>query len=321
MIENKYIKEFKECGFKQAVQEFWENTGNHITADFARITEQIRQTFAEIFMETAKAQELGMGEAGQITVSLIRVSAWEENKRARIDVYDQDQIVGKLIYTQDMDISWIFSEWDSFRQKLLCLAEKANVQRYVKASVIQWMMEEKLKDLAGYLCSILKYVLLDADQFPNFNLMKRRQEFYISAGEYQDWQKVLFASLPEADILNAPEDYPLLHQKIEQKIYKGKQFLHLNLEKVRFLECQFVRCTFEDVNLNDVRFIRCTFLDVEMKSGTMYGAAFENCKITNLDVSGIKKKWVPFETGETEYEVYRETVLIDCDITGEEKEQ
>lgn len=316
MIENTTINEFRENEYEKAAREFRDRTVQAAAAEIDNISEQVRITFAGLFQKLGELQESGMQKAGEITISLLHVSVWEGPARARIDVYDKDQTLGILLYTEDLDVSWLFAEWEAFRERLVRLAEKKGVRRYVKDPVIRWMMGGEVTRMAEYLYGMLKYLFLEADRFPHFEEMKRRPEFFISVGEYQDWQRVLFVRLPETDILEPPEDYPLMWQNVHDRGFKGQRFTDLDLSKARFTNCRFIQCSFEHVSLNDVCFAQCTFRDVELKSGTMYGAAFLDCELTNVDFSDMKQRWIPFDGTGTENDIYRDIQVEHCRMTN-----
>lgn len=322
MVENKKITEFRENELPSAMKEFWVKTENYVTSNLDKILDVIEEALSSVFEKTAEAQKLGMPDAGQITISFLRVTAWEEKQRAVIDVYDTNQIIGKVIYSQDLDISWLFTQWTELHNSLTELSSKKGVGMYVNAPAIRLMMEEGLRELAGYLYGILKYALIDADSMNNYSEIRRKEIFYISAGEYQDWQKIVYAEVPDEDITDAPPDAELFFQKKENQVYKGITFSDINLMGSRFTNCLFSHCVFKNVNLNDVRFIGCTFKEAEFESGTMYGAAFYRCGLYNTDMSGIRKEWTPFESKQTESNIYRKLQMVECEITEDgEREQ
>lgn len=315
MFENTYGKEFRETEFKAAAKEFWERSLQAVTADIDAILERTRETFERLFETLTERQTQGMKEVGEITISLLHVSVWEGPARARIDVYDQDQTLGVLLYTENLDVSWLFTDWEHFFKQLLLLAEEKGVQRYVKGPAVRWMMGGEITKMAEYFCCICKYLFLEADQFQNYDRMKRNHPFFITAGEYQDWQRVLYAELPEADPFNPPDKFPLMWQKVKNRDFKGQIFSNLDLSKARFTKCRFIQCRFDHVNLNDVCFAQCTFRDVELKSGTMYGAAFLNCELTNVDFSDMKQRWIPPDgIGKVE-DVFRDIQVENCRMT------
>lgn len=310
MFENKYVNEFMEEELKQATSEFWENTKQAVQKKIPQMVTYMKNTFSEVFADVANVQKENNCKVGKITISLLRVSAWEEKKRAKIEVYDENEIIGKLLYEKDLDISVLFEEWDKYRFRLIELAEKKGVRRYIKDPVIRLMMGYKLTDMASYLYGTLKYILMDADEIDNFALIKKEPGFAITVGEYQDWQRVVYIEMPPIDLENPPDEYPMVFGHFEGQTYKRLRLINKNLEKSKFINCKFISCIFEDVNLNDVRFIDCIFQDVQMKSGTMFGAVIQGCKMLNSDISGMQKEWIPFKDSDEEEDIYQNFLWI-----------
>ncbi len=316
MMENIYIKEFREVELLQATEEFWKATEESIRGNIAEVMETIKKEFSQLFLEIAQMQEVTGKGIGKITISLLRVSAWEEKKRARIEVYDKNEIIGKLLYKKEMDISFLFVAWESYRLRLIELADKKGVRRYITDPVIRHMQEEKLKSMAEYFYGVLKYILLDADEIEHFQLLEKESGFAITVGEYQDWQKVLYIQMPPMDLNQPDPKYPMMFGHFEDQTYKRLHIKDLKLEKSKFVNCKFQSCIFENVNMNDVRFVNCIFQNTEMKSGTMYGAMMFNCIRVKSDFSGMQTKWVPTEADGMVCDIYQNAITIESEGTG-----
>ncbi len=310
MTMNEYIEDFKNEDFGSAFEVFRQGTKKAIEENMAQLMENARHTFSGFFAETARAMENSSTSVGKITVSLIRTTAWEERQCARIEAYDKDEITGKLLNDMDMDITPLFSCWDSLRGSLVRLAEEKGVRRHVRDSVIRHMMESRLGEMTSYLYGLLKYFLLDADEIENFSLLRVQPGFAISVGEYQDWQKPVYIEVYPMDLADPPADHPMVFGHFEGQGYRNLNITGCSLEKSKFVKCSFAHCTFEDVNLNDVRFVECIFRDVHMKSGTMYGAMALDCETAGLDCKGMKMKWIPFDGTDREYDIYQDAIGI-----------
>lgn len=316
MIKSTYITEFKEKELKQATDEFRKATDKSTMENLSVIIEQIKKTFSKLFSEIAQIQ--GENHIGRITVSLLRISAWEERQRAKIEVYDKDEIVGKLLYETETDVSCIFAEWENYRKRIAALAEEKGVRRYIKDPVICFFMEERLTDMALYLYALYKYVLIDADEIENYELMNTIPGFMITIGEYMDWQRVLYAQVPTVNLEQINKGELVMFARFKNKTYRDLHIEGANLESTKFSDCRFYNCTFTDVNLNDALFENCQFKNVVMKSGTMYGAVMKKCVRVHSDFSGMKTKWQPFCGTDEEYDIYADAVGLD---TQEQKLQ
>lgn len=319
MAENLYIKEFRDAELKQATAKFWEATGKAVEKNINIIAEQVKSTFTGLFNTIADIQE--NNDIGRITISLLRITAFEDNQLAKIEVYDKDEITGKLIYDTYMDISFIFSEWENYKLSLATLAEKKGVRLYINDTCIRFLMEEKLTDMTAYLYSLLKYMLIDADEYEGYNLMNTIPGFMITVGEYMDWQNVLYAQIPAQNLENIDKDMPTMFMRIENENYYGLNISNVDFRKSKFINCKFNNCVFENVNLNDTLFKKCQFRNVEMKSGTMYGAVLKSCVRINTDFSGMDMRWEPFKNSDSEYEIYQNTIWTDESKIQNQSEQ
>lgn len=309
------IKEFRDNEFVKITQDFFQQTGQYIEEMSIHDPDLFKTQLIQIFNELGNAPVLKRMKVGQIGFSLLRTSIWEEKQLARIDVYDKNQITGKLLFSTTMDVSWLFSAWKSYRENIKKAVEKKGITRYVKEPVIDWLMESKVTELSVWLYFIFKYEFCDADLLEGYDMFEKQEYFYISVGEYQDWQNIVYAVVDNLDLKQELERQPIF-QKIEKTAYKGITFRNLNLSASRFSNCEFVQCKFIDCNLNDVRFRECRIDDVEIQGGSMYGAFFERCTIADLDTSLTQKEWKA--TGK-EKEMYRMAAIYDCKIAGEEQ--
>lgn len=312
------IQEFEEQEYHAATRQFMERTAAYVREHADAVIEGIRTKLDGFMAEIARQQKIQMIPVGQITLSLMRVSAWEEKKLIRMDAYDAEQLMGRNVAYQYVDAGWLYTQWQAYYDGLKKAVKDKGKSLYIREADIRNMMNRSLKKLAYILAATLKYTLNDADYMAHFGECARAEGFLISVGEYMDWQKVLYAEPPEVDIFFNQGRHPLVFQKLENKRYRDKEFCGLDLRHARFTHCDFIRCSFEDTDLSDVCFVDCRFKNVDMKSGKLYGAAFLGCIMEHTDMEGIRTKWVPFSgTDERETDVYRDVQYKKCLIDGE----
>lgn len=318
MEKKDYIEEFETKEYEEATRIFIRKTTEYIRDNFNTICNEITKVLNDFLKNIGNMQKKQMIPVGQITISLIRVSAWEEKRYIRFDAYDEEQLLGRNIAFQYADAEWLFAAWNAYYEDLAYRVKETGKERYIKEASIKQMMNRSLRELTTIMALTLKYILDDADYLEHFKDCTKTDGFIISAGEYMDRQKMLYAELPEVDIFFNQEKRPLVFQKIAYKRYYDKEFIDLDLRNARFTHCDFIRCNFENVDLSDVRFVDCTFKNVCMKSGKLYGAAFTDCTLENVNIEGMAVKWVPFENGETkETELYRDVQYRNCLIDNE----
>lgn len=313
-----YIAKFEAKEYEEAKRIFFQKTTAHILDNVQTICKDISDALDTFFCNIGTAQKKQPISIGQITISLIRISAWEDKKYIRLDAYDEGQLLGRNVAFQYIDAGWLFSAWDAYHDDLEERVKQTGNGCYIKEAAVKQMMNKSLGELASILAYTLKYSLDDADYLEHFADFTKTDGFVISAGEYMDRQKMLYAQLPEVDIFFNQEERPLVFQKIAHKRYYDKNFVDFDLRNARFDQCDFIRCDFENVDLCDVRFVDCTFKNVCMKSGKMYGASFAECTMENVNMDGMDVRWVPFMNNETtESELYRDVQLRNCLIDNE----
>lgn len=321
MKRQEYLVQYeKEC-YEPAASEFLKTSMEHLIANNEEITNQLAKELDGFMEKIAKMQKFQPIPAGQITISVLRTSIWEGEAKIRFDCYDEGKEAGKNIAYQYMDAEFLTVRWGAFRKELERLAKEGGYERYVREAQIECYMSQTINRLVMLFVTNFKYYLCDADYLEHYNDMLKTEAFLITAGEYLDWQKILFAQVPEIDIIANPKEQSLVFQKINEKKYRKKELKDMDLTQARFVDCEFSKCTFEQVVLNDVRFENCLFRDVKMISGTMYGAAFTNCIFQNTDMDGMQKEWKP-KLGEPVRlkEIYREVRFTACIKDGKKME-
>lgn len=317
MRQQEYLMNYeKEC-YEPATQKFLRKTMEYILANHEEITARFTKELEAFMEKIGKMQRFQKIAAGQIAISVMRTSIWEGKTRLRFDCYDKGKEAGVNIAYQYMDADFLTAEWENYRQELIRLAKERNCERYVREAQITCYMSQAIQRLIMMFVTDLKYYLCDADHLKHYEDMMTEEIFIITAGEYLDWQKMLYAKVPEIDIIANPKDEPLVFQKIREKKYRNHQLTNMDLTQARFTNCEFSKCTLEQVLLNDVRFENCLFRDVTMKSGSMYGATFINCTFQNTDISGMEKDYPIKEYEPIKLkEIYREVLFIECTMDG-----
>lgn len=317
MKKQDYLQEYETTCYSKAAEEFITKSMEYISANNEEIALRLTGELEEFIHKIAKMQMVQKIPAGQIAISVLRTGIWEGKPRLRFDCYDEGKEAGRNLAYQYMDADFLTVEWENFRNNLEQMAKEGGYERYVKTAQLEQYMSRTIERLIVLFVMNFKYYLADADYLKHFDEMLKAEVFLLTAGEYMDWQKILYASVPEIDIIANPNEQPLIFQKINDKIYRHRQFEDMDLTQARFRECEFSKCSFENVILNDTRFENCLFRDVEMLSGSMYGATFTDCVFQNVDMDGMQKEWKPDVTQPVRLkEIYREVRYIGCIMDG-----
>lgn len=316
-----YLKEYVKNCYEPVTRDLVRKTTEYFIAHNEQITAQLVKELEGFMEKVGRMQKVQPIPAGQIAISVLRTSIWEGNTKLRIDCYDQGKEAGRNIAYQYMDGSFLTTEWQNYRDELERGVTEGGYERYIREAQIEQYMSSAIERLIVLFVMNFKYYLSDADYLANFQEMLLAEGFLITAGEYMDWQKILFAQVPEIDIIANPKEQPLIFQKIREKKYRDKKLKDMDLTQARFVNCEFSKCTFEDMILNDVRFVNCLFRDVTMISGTMYGATFIDCVFQNVDMDGMKKEQKNTEGPMRLKDMYRKVRFMECIMDGKRMEK
>ncbi len=321
MNRQEYLTEFEKQYYEPVTTEFVHKTAEYLMNNNLNIIERIT-TELESFMEkVAKMQKVQPIAAGLIAISVMRTGIWSNKPMLRFDCYDEGKEAGRNIAYQYVNADFIVTEWESYRKALEKAVKQGGYERYIREAQIECYMSRAIERLIMLLFIQFKYYLADADYLKHFNELLIEEGFLITIGEYMDWQKILFAKVPEIDIIANPKEQPLMFQKIEEKKYRGQRLENMDLTQARFKNCEFSKCVFDNIVFNDVRFVNCLFRNVEMLSGTMYGATFIDCIFENVNMDGMETKYIPDMTQPVRLDnIYREVSYIECIMDGKRME-
>lgn len=317
MERKDYLAQYEKDYYEPATTALLQKTTEYLIANNERITAQLTKELEGFMEKIAKMQKIQPIPAGQIAISVLRTALWEGAPKLRFDCYDAGKEAGLNIAYQYMDADFLFTEWEAYKEALEKGVKECKAERFIREAQLEQYMSRTIERVIKLYVMNLKYYLADADYLEHFKEMQLAEVFIITVGEYLDWQKILYAKVPEIDIVANPKEQPLLFQKISEKKYRDREFTDMDLSQSRFVNCEFSKCTFEQVALKDVRFVNCLFRDVAMKSGSLYGATFIDCHFMNTDMEGMEKEAKPdISKPLSLQEIYRKVSFISCVMDG-----
>lgn len=289
MIKIDEIEQFEKESLPQIKHQYWQLNSQTFPKEMDSFVVALKEKFADVFGKLGDIVQKKDCRVGKITISLIRQSVREGKPRAVIEAFDRTGADKKRLYTDDMDISWLFSTWQTYREMLEKKVKQQMLSHIINQTYITWFMEKEITNLTMVLYHVIRTVLLDADEIDNFEKLVYPECFQISVGEYNDWQNVVFFVPPILKI-DEENEFPLIYQRVENLNFGGKVFKNKDLTAAKFVNCGFERCTFDQVSLKEARFVNCRFQNVAMKNGTMENAGFIKCSLVDLDARTMKNK-------------------------------
>lgn len=312
-MDNKYIQEFRENCYNTVTNNFFEKTNTSIVSNMKQIEDKFILMFEELFEEVCQFQENIPIEVGCIQVSLMYTSIYENNPKIRIEVYSSQGIFEESIYNTEIQADWLFVYWKEYETNLNEGIKKHHLERYIRKAAVKKLMAESIGMLIYLYVINIKYLFAYVNEWKSFESILKSEGFYISAGGYLDWQKVLYASVSEVDIFFNTASVPLYFQVQNDKVFKNKQFNHLNLQNSRFNRDTFDNCSFEQVDLSDCDFNQCTFQNVRFNHCKLYGMLLIDCELKGVTIEQSEWSYV-LKPDEKLRDVYRNGQIIDSKI-------
>ncbi len=143
--------------------------------------------------------------------------------------------------------------------------------------------------------------------------VKKEKSFLIEMGEYMDWQKPVFALLPEIDLFNREKDTPLIFRRYAAVTYKEKIFRDWVMNHSRFTDCMFADGEIDGCQMNDCVFDGCSFESMTIKNTEMIGCLFINCDFGQVRFENVAFYGDPAQKTE---EYYEPAEFYRCGITS-----
>lgn len=293
-----FVTEFNEKQYVLSVRSLMTDTVN----DFIKKEDIVRKKcVADIeraIKHIANLQVEGVPAVNTLVISIMYTSVYFNKPQLRLDFYHEPWVLGEAIYSEYMDVEWLFAHWQEHKSSLA--DSRKNLRTWIHESHLESLYLNSVRILGYVLFTRLKYWIQDLKKSDEFNKLQMKSEFYIFFGEYMDWQKPIFAVLPQIDIFNCNSEDSLRFREFKKCRYNQKNFSELNLSMSSFKECTFENCTFEDVDVSD--------------------AVFENCKFSNTNFSNVKMSGVLFLDTQLKDVNFNETIAIPASPNDNNKE-
>lgn len=276
--------------------------------------EQMRNIIKQFFLQIEKMQILVTMPVSCVEISILRSSVYSDTLKVCLEAFDMDGHSGSPVLSTIIEIDWFQDEWKELIENLEVKRKQTEWARYVKPEDIMIMLQDTIHDNTVGLYFFFKYVFEDVKEWKEYANIIHTDFFFLSMGEYHDWQRNLFVDRPEFDIFMADMNNSLRYGSFSQVIYKGKDFTKMDLKGSVFEDCKFVECEFRDTNLMDCKFINCEFvlcgdMDVNFSGSLFQRSSFRKCNLKN--VVWFQNPVFPVEKFE---DLYRRTKIFDCDI-------
>ncbi len=308
-----FIHEFKTKVYEKSAQNLIVKTDKQIAANENIICQSL---FTEVEKQLKRVavfqQQKILPNVSYMSFSVLYTSVYFKRPQMRLDFYNKDWTVTEPLYTTYLDIKWLFSYWDYHYHELEKEAKK--LDNNITERYIQQTMWQSVRLLTYLLSQRFKYWSYKLTQSMAFDMLGKNEEFFITVGEYLDWQDIVYATLPEIDIFDRNINDSLQQRDFFSQEYEKKIFINLDMSHSRFYNCIFKACTFENCILNDCILETCSFQDVDFINSTLYGITAKHTLWENIT---FKNSRLGVEENEENLlEIYKPSEFIYCSITN-----
>lgn len=316
-----YIEMFEETCYPSVFLKMALHTIQEFEDRQQEITENLRNRLNQYMDQLQKLQELQVsGAAAEITISFLYTSLEQECAEFRIDSYGEGgMLYGDTMLSDRFSAPWLTGYLTEMTEELKKRAAEDNLRRYIRPAELETLKLRAVRSLLYYFSSRFRYVMADALDRKRLAALQKTDTFVIAMGEYQDWQRPVFALTPEIDIFNCEEHTVLDFRRFAAVYYKDKVFRGKSITNSRFIDCTFEYCQINDCQMNDCIFDGCNFENVELKETEMIGCLFIDCEFKNVrfekavfDADTTQKTGEYYEPAEFYRCGFLETIMENC---------
>lgn len=289
MQREEYIAQFQsECYLPAA-----STAMNRYMTSYADHAEQIHKTIIGQFDAFSRCitrlQERKLMDAvHSVALSFPYSSLMCNNPCMMFEVYPDFPFFAPHQLQEIFSAPWVFPDWNDFYEDLLSRTQKLGLGTVVRTPYIKSTMWETARYVLHFVSTFVKTQMVDVEHLSSFRAMKKADTFRITFGEYMDWQRLIYAQLPQIDIFNCEEHESLSFRVFCSAVYENKTFENLQLDDARFESCTFRNCLFKGVKFRDAKFEGCDFEDCQFEQVRLDGARFSGSKLKNIVMSEIK---------------------------------
>lgn len=317
-MQKDHKKEFIKEWLNQALHSYIQEYVNELIKTGKEFREQIYDETIHFIMQLVNVQKDLEIPIGCITISFMWTSLLDNAPKFRIEALDTDIISGECLYYKEFSANRLFWGFDEFKNQIKQEVDKRHLQRYIREEGIRELSEIAIPYMLVAAISCLKYIFDDLEENAYYEKLKKTERFHISAGQYKDMQKLLFADLKELDIFYNIENESLMFHTFRNKVYRKKKFENMDLTACKFIQCEFTDCSFQKTVLNDCLFTDCSLKNIEFCQCSMLGTWMINAESENITYRDCLTQQNEEEIERTG-EIYRDGILSDFTAQGDSK--
>lgn len=312
-----YIQMFQEEFYPKIFFEIAKDTIRQYVKREEQITKQLESKLNHYMEQLVELQKKDLDTTvAEIDISFLYTSLEEGKARFRIDSYGEGgRILEESMATDYLAADWLTVNLERLTEKLSKCAADEGLRRYIRPAEIETLKLRAARSLLYYFSFRFKYAIREALDLKRLAKVKKADNFAIQIGEYMDWQRTIYAILPQVDVFNCDADTDFRFRRFPAIYYQNKQFMDLTMNQSRFVDCTFTDTIIENCRMNDCIFDHCTFDNVKVYETQMKGCSFIGCMISNTVFE--KSVFYSEEPDHGEIEYYEPVEFYKCAFSSD----
>lgn len=284
-----YIQMFQEEYYPKVFSEIAGEAILYYVRNEAHIIEQWKSALNQYLDKIIQLQKSGLADpVSEIIFSFLYTSLQDKNAKFQLDSYgERGHVLENSMLTDYVSADWLTVKLEELGNKLTECAANEGLRRYIHPAEIEVLKLRAVRSLLYYFTMRFKYAIQEVVDRRQLARVVKAEVFAIQIGEYMDWQKTIFALLPEVDIFNCDRDTGLQFRSFHAIHYKEKRFENLMLDHSQFLDCHFQDSEIEDCGMNDCVFEHCKFKNVRIQNSKMKGCRFLKCTFNDTTFENV----------------------------------
>ncbi len=309
------IETFTQKYYNSVLLETVQNIKEKISQNEEYIIATIKENLKQYLIELSDIQRTQILEPiSFIHISFLLISLGESKARIRLDAYTENGIIGSYsLHSKDIYIEYLNEILNNAKLKFINYAREDMVSAFIHKSVIEQMVLRMAIAVNMYIFELYKYHYDEIFEDNELNSIFKSDNFYITYGEYYDWQKTIFAVRPTIDIFNRDDKESLKFRKFDGFIYDDKVFEKLVIKNSKFIKCKFKQTQIVKSIFIDCIFVECDFTEVIFEDSRLLGATFDRCQIKHCNFKKTRFYQKQLKDGET-FTLYKGLEMIDSSI-------
>ncbi len=285
--EDQWKKFFQECYFEE-YKRFQAAVIERTGKQGKEYIEQFKLMLKD-FINSVKQYDYMIGrQIGSIEVSFLRQSMLSDKLIVAFEAFDERQELGDCVAGYQLEVDWFQEEIQAHKDRLLQARQNENWIREIREEDIYVMLQSTMAGFIRGMVGLFKYSL---ETFPLWEetqaFNRSKMFFFVSMGEYRDWQYMIYVERAEFDLLTINASDTCRYGKFEKCVYHEQAIENRDIRDSFFDQCTFEKTRFTGSKVTDCRFYDCVFYGCDLSGLDFTGAVFYNCKFDECNLQDI----------------------------------